>query len=330
MKKKWIQILGFTLLSLGLISASLITYVKVALPNVGAPQDLVIEHSSTQVARGEYLANSVMVCMQCHSQRDWDVFAGPSKPDTRGMGGEVHDHRLGFPGKYISSNITPYGLGDWTDGEVFRAITTGVAKDGRALFPIMPHHNFGQLDQEDIYSVIAYLRTLQPIEFVPEQSHSDFPMNIIINTIPQKANLKPIPPKENKVAYGKYLVTAASCFDCHTKMENGSVTGQPFAGGMEFPMEDGSIVRSPNITPHPTGIGSWSAEQFVSRFKLYSDSNYVAPKVSHGGFQTVMPWYTFSNMTEEDLEAIFQYLKTVAPVETRIEKFTSSSTSTKN
>jgi len=77
----------------------------------------------------------------------------------------------------------------------------------------MPHHNFGQLDEDDIKAVIAYLRTLKPIENTTEPSESDFPMNIIINTIPKKADLKPMPPKSDKAAYGKYLVTAAGCYD---------------------------------------------------------------------------------------------------------------------
>ena len=324
MKKKWLRRFMYILGIFAGIIALLLGYVKTILPNVGPPPDISVEKSSEIIARGEYLANNVMVCMQCHSQRDWQLFAGPAKPGTMGSGGEVHDQRLGFPGRYVSSNITPYGLADWSDGEIFRAITTGVNKDGKALFPIMPHPNFGQLDGEDIKSVIAYLRTMQPVEFIPESSSSDFPMNFIINTIPQKAQLKPKPPTEDKVAYGKYLVTAGSCIDCHTKMENGSMTGPPFAGGMEFPLEDGSVVRSANITPHETGIGTWTSEQFVNRFKKYADTAYVAPRVNPGDFQTVMPWYTYAGMNEEDLTAIFQYLRSLTPVEYVVAPFTSS------
>jgi mono/diheme cytochrome c family protein len=324
MKNKLIKGFGylFALIILGVIT--LLIYVKAALPNVGPPPEITIEKTADRIARGEYLANSVMVCMECHSQRDWTALTAPSQPGTKGMGGEVHGRRLGFPGTYVLTNITPFGLQDWTDGEIFRAISTGVDKNGDALFPIMPHHNYGQLDEEDILSVIAYLRTLEPIEYVPEESDSDFPMNFIINTIPQKADLKPIPPKEDRVAYGKYLVTAGTCFDCHTKAEKGTVVGEPFAGGMEFPLEDGSIVRSMNISPHATGIGNWSSKQFVDRFKLYADTNYIAPKVSPGEFQTVMPWESYSKMTEDDLDAVFQYLKTVPPVEHVVERFTSS------
>ena len=105
--------------------------------------------------------------MQCHSQRDRSAFVGPGKPGTLGVGGEVHDQQLGFPGSYVSTNLTPYVLAVWSDGELFRAITSGVNRKGKALFPIMPHPNFGQMDDSDIKLVIAYLRTPEPVEYTP-------------------------------------------------------------------------------------------------------------------------------------------------------------------
>src|SRR5690606_1510995 len=96
---------------------------------------------------------------------------------------------MGFPGRFISSNITPFGVGDWTDGELFRLITTGVNRDGDAIFPVMPYHQFGQLDREDIESVIAYLRTLEPVETDHPKSKADFPFNLILRTMPKKAQL---------------------------------------------------------------------------------------------------------------------------------------------
>jgi mono/diheme cytochrome c family protein len=323
MKKRWLKIALYSFGGLIGAIALLLSYVKLGLPNVGPAPEMHIEGTAGQIARGEYLANNVAVCMECHSQRDWSLQTAPSTPGTRGMGGEVHGQRLGFPGKYVSPNLTPFALSDWTDGELFRAITTGVSKNGRALFPIMPHHNFGRLDEEDIKSVIAYLRTLEPIEYTPEASKSDFPMNFIINTIPQKAQLAPMPAPENLVEYGKYLVTAGTCYDCHTQQKDGTYIGADFAGGSGFTLEDGSVVRSANLTPHATGLGSWTEEAFISRFKVYSDSNYVAPKVEVGDFQTVMPWNTYAGMDEQDLKAIYHYLRSLEPVENEVVKFTS-------
>ncbi len=71
--------------------------------------------------------------MDCHSTRDWSRFAGPMLPDSVGGGGEVFDQSMGFPGKFIAKNITPYALGNWTDGEVYHAITTGVNKAGKSI-----------------------------------------------------------------------------------------------------------------------------------------------------------------------------------------------------
>lgn len=303
----------------------LLAYVKIFLPNVGPPPNWKVEITPERIERGKYLANHVMLCMDCHSQRDWNTFSGPPIAGTEGSGGEIFDQKLGLPGKYIAKNLTPTHLSNWTDGEIYRAITCGVNKDGKALFPIMPYPNFGQLDIEDIKSVITYIRTLKPIQNDLPSSESDFPMNFIINTIPQKSQHTTIPPKTNTIAYGKYLLTAAGCKNCHTKEENGKVVGEYLAGGSEFPLPTGGIVSSTNITPHKTtGIGSWTKEQFVKRFKMYVDSSFVPPKIKQGNFQTVMPWLMYAGMTTEDLEAIYDYLMTVKPVENKVTKFVSS------
>ena len=108
---------------------------------------------------------------------------------------------------------------------------------------------------------------------VPESS-SDFPMNFIINIIPQKAHLSKRPEKSDIINYGKYLVTSAGCIECHTKADKGKlIAGTEFGGGREFPLPDGSMVRSSNITPdQATGIGSWNNETFVYYFHSLSDS----------------------------------------------------------
>jgi hypothetical protein len=66
----------------------------------------------------------------------------------------------------------------------------------------MPHPNYGKLDREDLYSIIAYIRTLKPIENEVSPSVPDFPMNFILNTIPQKATYSQRPDTSNVLAYG--------------------------------------------------------------------------------------------------------------------------------
>lgn len=321
--KKVFKFLGIIFVILLLVVIGAATYVKTALPNVGPPPDLKVEITPERVERGEYLANHVMLCMDCHGERDFSLFAAPPKPGSQGSGGEIFDQKFGFPGTFVAVNLTPFGIGDWTDGELYRAITCGVSKDGHALFPVMPYKNFGKMADEDIHSVIAYLRTLSPIENSLPTREIDFPVNFIINTMPIKGVPEAIPSKSDPVAYGKYMINAAGCAECHTKHEKGEVVGKYLAGGFVFPMPDGSVVRSANITQHPTkGIGSWTEETFMKRFKQYvTDSTKAVIPVEPGQMQTIMPWYMYAGMDSLDLKSIFAYLKTVEPVDESVITF---------
>lgn len=317
--RKLVRVLGLVAAVVVVGMAGLLAWVRFGLPDVGPASELVIERTPERVARGEYLANHVMVCTACHAERDWSTFAAPPLPGTAGRGGEPHDQRLGFPGSYVSTNLTPFGLGEWSDGEVFRAVTSGVSRDGRALFPIMPYPAYGQLDREDIEAVIAYLRTLDPIESAPVHSSSDFPMSFIINLIPKPAAFVDRPAESDRRAYGEYLVRAAVCEECHTESDKGKAVGPPFAGGMAFPLPDGSVVRSPNLTPHATGLGAWTEETFIARFRAAAGP---PQRVSPGDFQTAMPWRSYAGMTDADLGAIYAYLASLPPSEKVIERFT--------
>src|SRR5690606_41947964 len=85
----------------------------------------------------------------CHSPRDWSRFSGPITPGTLGMGGDRFDQTVGMPGVFYARNITPAGIGRYTDGELFRVITSGVTKEGHAIFPLMPYPYYGKMDPED-------------------------------------------------------------------------------------------------------------------------------------------------------------------------------------
>lgn len=319
MKKifKWLGILVAIFLVLVIAG---IGYVKLALPDVGKAPDLKVDVTPERVERGKYLANSVTVCMDCHSKRDFTQYSGPLTSGTLGQGGEVFDQKLGFPGVFYSANITPYKLKNWTDGEIFRAITTGVNKDGKAMMPVMPYHYYGQIDKEDIYSIIAYLRTLPEIKSDVPASKPDFPFSIIINTIPHKGEPMTRPSPSDTLAYGRYLITATGCVECHTKVDEHAqlIAGTEYGGGREFNMPWGTI-RTANITPDATGIGSWSREQFVNRFKSYVDSNYHSPQLDMSDFNTIMPWTMYGRMTENDLAAIYTFLRTVKPIAHTVE-----------
>jgi len=320
------KLLKWLLIVIVLAIVTLVSFVKFALPNVGAAPDMKVEATPERIARGEYLANHVTVCIDCHSSRDWSKFSGPPIEGTYGKGGELFDQKFGFPGSYTSKNITPANISNWTDGELFRVITTGVDKDGKALFPVMSFHYYGQMDEEDIKCIIAYIRTLKPIENKTADSKSDFPMSLIINTIPHKANPQKRPPATDILETGKYLTNATACKECHTKFDKGKlVDGTEFGGGREFPFPDGSVIRSGNISPDmETGIGSWSKEKFVSLFHSRSDSATLHTTLKPGEFNSIMPWTMYGKMTDADLEAIYTYLRTLPAIKNDVVKYTAA------
>jgi hypothetical protein len=178
--KKLLKILGVILVSILGILLIIIAYIKLALPNLGPAPQITIEKTAAVLDRGTYLATSVMACMDCHSKREPTQFSMPLIPSTLGEGGEKFDQSMGFPGTFYSANISPIGIGSWTDGEIYRAITTGVRKSGKPIFPVMPYHEYGFAAPEDVKAIIMYLRTLAPNGNNVPPSSADFPMNIIL------------------------------------------------------------------------------------------------------------------------------------------------------
>lgn len=313
--KKLLKILGIILSCIILIILVILVYIKVALPDVGTAPDMTVDKSPAKVERGRYLANHVMVCMDCHSKRDVTEYSMPMVLSTSGEGGERFDQTMGFPGVFYSANITPAGIGSWTDGEIYRAITTGVRKNGKPIFPVMPYHSYGFANPEDVKAVIAYIRTLQPIENKVPESVADFPMNFILNTIPKKAEPLNLPAAGDSLSKGKYLLTIAACHDCHTPFEKGKFDeSMALAGGRVFPAP-GGMVTSANITPDKeTGIGSWTREFFVNHFAMYRDSATAHRVIHPGELQTIMPWTLYGRMTDADLADIYAYLQTIQPI----------------
>jgi hypothetical protein len=279
-----------------------------------APQ-LSVAGTPEQVERGRYLAHHVTVCIDCHSPRDWSRFSAPPAPDRLGQGGEGLNRDVGFPGEIHPPNITT--LGEWTDGEIVRAMTSGLSRDGRPLFPFMPYGIYAALSQQDAEALVAYLRTLPAAPTEPMPTELDFPLNLIVRTMPKQATLQASTPQPGESGYGRYLTTIAGCQFCHSPQ--GEPDGElACAGGHEFALASGKVV-SPNITPHEvTGIGGWTKEAFVARFRAFANG---APPTGPQDPNTVMPWTMYAGMTDEDLGAIYDYLRTVAPVDRAIEKW---------
>jgi hypothetical protein len=187
----------------------------------------------------------------------------------------------------------------------------------------MPWEAYSKMDREDVYSIIAYLRTLKPQKTNFPERKLDFPLNILVHTMPAKATLSTLPDMHDTLKYGAYLVQIAACKDCHTQANKGKlIEGMEFAGGHDYTVPKGGKVFSANITPDKaTGIGSWTKELFVSRFTQYADSTHQPVSVKPGEYQTIMPWYKYGKMKVADLEAIYAYLKTVKPIKNEVVKF---------
>ena len=191
------------------------------------------------------------------------------------------------------------------------------------MFPVMPYPSYRTLAEEDAEAIVAYLRTLPPLTGTYPASRLNFPMNLLVRTIPQPYVPHPSPDHRDTIAYGEYLTTIAACAECHTPMRNGDpVPGMAYAGGAEFAVPRGGLVRSANITPDPdTGIGKWSPEFFIARFQNFTPDHSQHVWVAAGDFNTIMPWTMYAGMSDEDLGEIYEYLRTVKPVRNMVSRF---------
>ncbi len=316
---KLVVIVLVVLILLPIIALSFVVFTK---PSVASAPVLTITSTPEMLERGRYLFNHQAACAACHTPRSTEFYSYPIIAGKEGAGGEKFGREEGVPGVIYAANITPAKLKDWSDGEIYRTLTTGVTKDGEALFPLMPYTHYAAMSEPDLHAIIAYMRTLPAIENeVPKRSLS-FPMNIIVRLIPKEASPPAATPAVTDAKYGEYVTNAGACLHCHTKSNHGKIKpGSEFSGGVEFTLPDGSKVRSANITPDTTtGIGSWTKEQFINRFRTSIEMAKQPAKA--GELNSLMPWTSYAGMNDADLGAIYDYLKTLPPVSNAVEKFT--------
>src|SRR5262245_8850252 len=180
--KTLLKILAAIIVVLILVAACGYGYLMFAFPKVPAAPNVKFDTSPERIARGKYLNDHVVGCTTCHTKREWTKFSGPVREDVLGAGGESFN--LGPAGMLYSKNITPAAIGSWTDGELLRAVTQGVSKDGTPLFPLMPYPHYGKMSEDDVHAILAYVRALPPIQNdnIPSRS-LDFPLNFIVRTI---------------------------------------------------------------------------------------------------------------------------------------------------
>lgn len=290
-----------------LLPLAAVLVVRFGFPRVSPAPELVVDRSAESVERGRYLFHHAARCASCHSRRDWTRYSAPVKEGTVGGGGEV----LGAPeAPVIASNLTPFALGEWTDGEILRAVACGVDRAGRPLSPVMPYLTYGRMADADLEAIVAYVRSLEPVATLTPPNRFGLPEAVVFRFLPR--DRKPDPPDETDPASrGEYLADIAGCRSCHTPMHRGRpMEGWEFAGGRRHSYPGGAVF-SANITPdEDTGIGFYGEDDFVELFQAYgSESARRMPL--RGGKNTVMPWTDFAGLTDADLRALFRYLRSV-------------------
>ena len=275
--------------------------------------------------KGEYLANYVALCMHCHSQPDDTKYSGPVIPGTEGGGGYAFTPGHGVPGTVYGCNITPdteTGIGSWTDDEILKAMTQGISKNGDTLFPLMPYATYNHMAKEDLLSILAYIRTLKPIRNKVKQRELKVPIAAVYPAPALQPSIdnNMRPPETDKVAYGAYLTAFAACGECHTPMtDKGSDMTRQFAGGFVFDLAIFKVGTSNITSDTATGIGKWTEDMFMAKFMPYrveKNYNYVAGKAN-----TIMPVNMYAGMKDDDLKAIYAYLKTTKPITNKVEKY---------
>lgn len=324
--KKFLKVIGVIVLILLGVAALGIGYLSIRKPAQRPPGTEKIELTPQRVARGEYLVHHAADCVGCHSEREL-TFGMPIKAGRANVGGFTWDEKIEFPGSITAPNLTPdpeTGLGNWTDGEILRAMREGVRHDGTALFPIMPYPNLRNMSDDDAKAIVAYLRTMKPVRTERPARKLNPPMNFIVKFMPKPLDgpVAAVDPNDT-VAYGKYLTTIGGCRECHTPhADKGElVEERAFSGGWEMKGPWGRNVTS-NITPHPTTyVGRATREEFIARFKSFATFDPATAPPLPPGRNTVMPWLAASGMTEHDLGAIYDYLKTVPPIENNVNPF---------
>lgn len=297
-------------------------------PKTAPASSVRVPRDAATVRRGEYLYRHVADCEGCHSHRDETRFGMPIL-GVPGRGFGTKQGVRNFPADELTGlfvpNITPHpehGIGGWSDGEILRAIREGVAANGRPLFMVMPYSNYREMSDEDAYAIVAYMRSLPSAPDVVPESSVGFPL-VMIQRFPPRPLDGPVraPPRTDRVAYGRYLATIASCIECHTPRVGGERQMHLFlAGGQPFRAADVIDVRSANLTPDPqTGL-RMTEEQFVSLFQSFRDMSLghaEIPTVERGR-NTVMPWLAYGAMEEDDLRAIYAYLASVPAIRHRV------------
>ena len=287
---RWLKRIGFGILVLILLIAVAIGSMyamvgrKLAKKYPTEVAAVAISTDSAAIEKGHHLVEAVNKCVACHG----DNLAGKKFADDPMFG------------RLYAANLTAGNGGvaaGYTDVDWVRSIRHGIGSDGRPLV-FMPSDAYYNMSDADLAAVIAYLKTIKPVDFVPPEKKVgvlarvlsvavDFPL-LPVEKIPTGANPHPVVPAGGTLEYGKYLTTIGDCAGCH---------GPSLSGGQ--PIDN---VPSANLTP--TGLKGWTETDFVKAMRT---------GVRPGGrvLSAAMPWPYVGKMTDEELHATWLYLQSI-------------------
>jgi mono/diheme cytochrome c family protein len=262
--------------------------------------------AETLVERGSYLVNAVMACDGCHTPRG----PGGLNMERRFSGGSIVWDTPAYT--VHGSNITPdndTGIGAWSENDIKRLLTEGVRPNGVPVAPQMPYGFYRILTPRDRDAIAAYLKTVTPVS------------NEVASPV-YKAAAYPVPlpgaetsigesVPDDPVKRGFYLASLAHCMECHSRKPDGVQDFKNWwgKGGHEMKGPFGSVVVS-NISAHKDkGVGAWTDAEL---------KRVLTEGIGRDGRALKLPMARaryFSKMTEQDLNAIILWVRTIPPVE---------------
>ncbi|NKX45869.1 cytochrome c [Roseicyclus persicicus] len=256
-----------------------------------------VAQAEPSVARGEYLVRGIAGCGNCHTPLGPEGFV----MDQELAGRLVED---GPPFRAVAPNLTPAGrIAGWSDAELARAIREGIRPDGSLIGPPMPFAMYRGLGDEDLMSMVMFLRTLPAVENDPGPSEYRIPLPPAYGPPVETVTA---PPQGVTVAYGAYLAgPVAHCMECHTPMgPQGPLLDTDLGrGGFAFHGPWGTSVAA-NLTSHADGLAGYSDAEIGLMITqgVRPDGAPMLPP---------MPYGYLAQMTAEDLAAIILYLRSL-------------------
>jgi mono/diheme cytochrome c family protein len=253
---------------------------KMYTPRGRPVRDLKVEATPERIARGQHIANTM--CVGCHSLNGQLPLSG-----GRNLSDEPSVPPLGI---LQPINLTPAGpLAQWTDGEIFRAVRDGADNNGRRL-PVMSSQRARYMSDEDLYAVIAYLRSQPPVQHETSLPKPNY-LAVVMDgagLVPYLADLAPDtivgPSPGVTLEYGEYLVRYMGCDECH---------GPTYTGG------GGGVLP---VGPNLRSVKGWDAPGFIATMRTgKTPFGKQLDSVS-------MPWKVYGRLTDDELTAVHRYL----------------------